>query len=135
MARGVEKYAVSVWGRLRSRPSRPEPNCLHLGPVQVIYREVDVHLLGYGIVRPCRWPVIGHSKRRQPASLRSHGDELVTGQGDFAAHKRGPELSQCSRIAAVERYRCQAGNSHVAYLNRCAGPPIESGFPTGRVPS
>jgi hypothetical protein len=103
-------------GGLLGRPPCPEPDCLHLPLVQVIYGEIDVHLLRYSRVRPRRWPVVRHTKGGQPTSVRSDRDVLVTRQGDFATHEFGPELSQGRRIITIKRYRCQAGHDHVRHV-------------------
>lgn len=112
MPGGVQEDSVSVWSGLTGEQLCPEADCFRFSLVQVIDRQVDMHLLGHSGVAPRRRPIVRHSHGRDPASCRPYRNELVAARGYLAADQRSPELRQPDGIVTVEHNRGQSSDSH-----------------------
>lgn len=99
---GVEEHSPPLRSGLAVRPASSEPYGLSLGTVQVVDCQIEVQLLGHGVVRPSRRDVVLHLHGGDPSPAGGDRHEGVRLEGDLATEERSPKGRQGMRIVAVQ---------------------------------
>jgi hypothetical protein len=108
----IEQYSPSVWCGLDWCKPRPEPFGFGDGRLQIRHPEIKVDLLGDVPSGP-RWGlVVGHLDRGEPHPLSANADGRGRRELHLSAEHRGPEVSQWSRLSAIQRDEYLSGDCH-----------------------
>ena len=83
----------------------------HVGGVQVVHREIEMHLLLHGGMRPRRSYEARRSLKcdRRAAVGWVEGHEVIVPLGDRPLEQIPIERRQCGRLRAVGSSRCRNG--------------------------
>ncbi len=127
MTSRIDQHSPAIRGGLMIGDSRAESHRFGLGVVQVIDREIEVHLLGALVVGPRGRPIVVNSYGREPRSFSPDRDEIIARECDLTAKDRGPESGEAHRVITIQRYRAQSCDDHCGMLApRCRGARTRS---------
>lgn len=121
----IEQYSPPIRRWLLGCPVRPKPQRFSLRFVKIVYRKIEVDLLGDFAIGPGRRLVVRYAYGGQPDPVGLDRDELVAAERDLSADKRSPECRQRGGFSTVQRDGSPASYSH-SYDRSCASRPSQA---------
>jgi hypothetical protein len=131
---GIEQHQVGGRGRLMSDQGRSKRDSSCDGPIQVVYREVKVHLLWNVAIRPRRRHVPLNAIRVDHEVPDTDRDHVISRKHDLAVEEAGPERPEQMGIGAVEPDGTNPRDRHGLSIRR--SPNVSLSRPSlGAVPA
>ena len=95
----------------------PQVHSPLLGIIEIVDRQIEVHLFGRIPIRPHRWPVAVDPGSPQPHSICLLRYEIVICERDLPVQEAGPKCTENGRVRTVQSNRSQSNTRHVTEDN------------------